>query len=370
MRAFAATLTAPGRGAVAVVRAWGPDAVAVVDAAFRPHRPPGLAMTPVGRARVGRLGAGPGDEVVVVVLPGRPAEVEVQCHGGPEPIALVLDALVAAGATSSTPEEWLAATATSPIAADAWADLARAETARVAEILLDQAQGALDAAIHEVIGIIAGGDVRALSKLDALIGRSAVGLRLLGGWRVSLAGRPNVGKSRLMNALAGFERAIVDPSPGTTRDVLTARTALAGWPVELADTAGLRVADDPIEAAGIALARARHLDDDLVVLVLDRSETLSPADHALMANHPDALLVANKADLPTGWEGDSIALAVSASTGTGIEPLIAAIASRLVLSPPPPGAGVPFRAEHVERLRAARARLDVGDPQAAIDALR
>ena len=68
----------------------------------------------------------------------------------------------------------------------------------------------------------------------------SVGLRLVSGWRVVLAGRPNVGKSRLLNALAGYERAIVDPTPGTTRDVVTVRTALDGWPVELADTAGLR----------------------------------------------------------------------------------------------------------------------------------
>ena len=81
---------------------------------------------------------------------------------------------------------------------------------------------------------------RAIDELEILIKRSEVGLRLVSGWRVVLAGRPNVGKSRLLNALAGYDRAIVDPTPGTTRDVVTIRTALDGWSVELSDTAGLR----------------------------------------------------------------------------------------------------------------------------------
>lgn len=370
MRAFAARLTAPGRGAVAVVRVWGPDALAVADSAFRPHRPPGLSGSPVGRSRVGRVGAGLGDEVVAVVLPGLPAEVEIQCHGGPEPVAMVVEALVSAGAAAASPEDWLGATAASPIAAAAWADLARAETVRVAEILLDQAQGALDAAIREMIDKASRENATALSLLDILIDRSAVGLRLIDGWRVSLAGRPNVGKSRLMNALAGYERAIVDPSPGTTRDVVTVRTALAGWPVELADTAGLREADDPIEAAGVAMARARHRADDLVLLVMDRSVEVSAADRALMSAYPDALIVANKVDLPTHWEDDPIGLATSAATGEGIEALVAAIASRLVPSLPTPGAAVPFRGDQVERLKRARGLLMMENPEGAIMALK
>ncbi len=79
---------------------------------------------------------------------------------------------------------------------------------------------------------------RAVAEIEALVRHSHVGLRLLNGWRVVIAGRPNVGKSRLFNALAGFARAIVDPTPGTTRDVVSFKTSFAGWPIELVDTAG------------------------------------------------------------------------------------------------------------------------------------
>ena len=153
----------------------------------------------------------------------------------------------------------------------------------------------------------------ALDLVDALLGRADVGLRLIAGWRVVLAGRPNVGKSRLLNALTGYDRAIVDATPGTTRDVVTARTALEGWPVELADTAGLRPSDDPIEAAGVALARARQGEADLVLVVLDRSEPLTDIDRAVVSEQARGLIVANKCDLPAAWSpADLDAVAVSA----------------------------------------------------------
>ena len=177
-----------------------------------------------------------------------------------------------------------------------------------------------------------------------------------------LAGRPNVGKSRLLNALAGYGRAIVDPSPGTTRDVVTVRTALDGWPVELADTAGLRDPEGAIEAAGIALARARQRTADLLIVVLDRSEPWTADDQALLgeANKAGAstLIVANKADLPAAWDvwGDDV-LTISAERGDGIEPLIHTLAQRLVPDPPPAGAGVPFRPAHFRRIDRACAAL-------------
>jgi tRNA modification GTPase len=367
-----AVLTPRGRGAVAVVRVWGPRAVAVADAAFRPSRPPRLAESPRGRLRLGRIGAGLGDEVVAVVLDGDPPEVEVQCHGGPAPLGMVVEALVAAGAEApaDAAEAWVRDSSPSTIAALARLDLARAPTVRSAEILLDQAHGALEAEVRRLIALAPADPAAALDGLDALIGRAAVGLRLVSGWRVVLAGRPNVGKSRLLNALAGYDRAIVDPTPGTTRDVVTARTACDGWPVELADTAGLRPAADPIEQAGVALARARQAAADLVLLVLDRSEPLTVSDLALLSSHPAALVVANKADLPAAWTPDRPGLLpVSAQRGDGLDTLLAVIAARLVPAPPPPGAAVPFREDQVLALRSARDRLAAGEPGAALDDL-
>ena len=360
-------LTPQGRGAVAVVRVWGPQALAVADAAFRPRRGPSLAESPPGRLRLGRMGAGIGDEVVAVVIASEPPEVEVYAHGGAAAVALVVEALVAEGAELRRPVAWVRHDARSAIAAEALVDLARAPTVRTAEILLEQAQGALEADVREALAALADDPAEALDLVDALLGRADVGLRLIAGWRVVLAGRPNVGKSRLLNALTGYDRAIVDATPGTTRDVVTARTALEGWPVELADTAGLRPSDDPIEASGVALARARQGEADLVLVVLDRSEPLTDIDRAIVSEQARGLIVANKCDLPAAWSpADLDAVAVSAQHGDGIEELVATVARRLVPDAPPPSRGVPFRASQVRRLRAARDALVAGDHGSAV----
>ncbi|MDR3639641.1 MAG: 50S ribosome-binding GTPase [Isosphaeraceae bacterium] len=367
-RTSACVLTPDGRGAISVVRLWGPGAVRIADAAFRPNRGGRLACSPPGHLRVGRLGAGLGDEVVAVVLSVDPPVAEIQTHGGPSAVALVLDALAALGAEVCSRARWLEAHSRTPLAAEAEADLARAGTLRGAEVLLDQVHGALDHELIELLGLIDPAPLEARVRLDGLLARGALGCRLVGGWRVALAGRPNVGKSRLLNAFAGYDRAIVDPTPGTTRDVLTVQTAVDGWPVELSDTAGLRMTPEGVEAAGIASARALHAEADLVLLVLDRSEPLTPTDLALMRSHGSALWVANKADLPAAWERvEKPICVVSAEQGAGIDALLEAIARRLVPDAPPPGAGVLFRPDHVRRLSEARDALDAGLPSEARD---
>lgn len=367
-------LTPDARGAVAVVRVWGPRALKVADAVFRPARGVGLAETEPDRPRFGRAGAGSGDEVVAVVIgrAGAEPEVEIHCHGGPAPVALVIEALVAAGAERRQPIAWVRHDARSLIAAEALVELARAPTLRTAEILLEQSQGSLERELAEIALRVESDPAAAIEAVERLRARARVGLRLITGWSVALAGRPNVGKSRLLNALAGYDRAIVDPAPGTTRDVVTVRTALDGWPVEIADTAGLRDAVDAIESAGIALARARHAEADLTLLILDRSEPLTDLDHVLSATVRAAggLIVASKGDLPAAWEPDRDAiLTVSAVRGDGLDRLASAVARRLVPNPPSPGAGVPFRPAHVRRLEVALRALSAGDGAAAVAAL-
>lgn len=364
-------LTSQARGALAVVRVWGPRALDVADTAFRPARWIRLSATEPGRPRFGRVGAGLGDEVVAVVLRGEPPEVEVHCHGGPAPLALVVEAMVAAGAERRQASAWVRHGARSAVAAQARVDLARAPTLRTAEILLEQALGALERDLTAIVGLVRADPVAAAAGVERLLARAGVGLRLNAGWSIVLAGRPNVGKSRLLNALAGFDRAIVDPAPGTTRDVLTVRTAFDGWPVELADTAGLRDAVDAIETAGIAMARARQAGADLALLVLDRSEPLTGSDHDLVADLRGALIVANKADLPAAWDSPdgSAVVTVSAERGDGLERLAEAVARRLVAEPPPPGAGVPFRASHARRLAAALSALRAGRVEDAVGRL-
>jgi tRNA modification GTPase len=165
-----------------------------------------------------------------------------------------------------------------------------------------------------------------------------------------LAGRPNVGKSSLLNALAGHDRAIVHPTAGTTRDAVTHATAIEGWPVELCDTAGLRDSENAIEQAGIELARERLADADLIILVRDQTEPWAAEDQAILDQWPKALVVHNKCDLAASRGARPAGLSVSALCGSGIEQLLQTISDRLVPDPPPPGAAVPFTREQIDAI--------------------
>ncbi|HEX3313792.1 MAG TPA: GTPase, partial [Gemmataceae bacterium] len=163
-------------------------------------------------------------------------------------------------------------------------------------------------------------------------------------WRVVIAGVPNVGKSSLVNALAGFARSIVSPTAGTTRDVVTTRTALDGWPIELCDTAGQRTSTHTVESAGIERARAAAAAADCLVWVLDGSTTFVEPGRA-------DLVVVNKVDLPAAWHVGAAMLPVSAATGHGLDVLTRAIVDHLVPHPPEAGEAVPVTS-------GARARLE------------
>ena len=375
METYVHIMTSGGRGAIAVVRVSGRRAIEVVDRVFEPVRGRPMAGTMPGRLRLGRAGQGLGDEVVAVRLGAATPIVEIQCHGGAEAVRSVVAALEAAGARpwSRGEAESDSGPADDPVAAQALADLSHAPTLRTAEALLDQVQGALGRELEQLRDDEQLGTDSRVERLDALIGRAAIGLRLLTGWKVVISGRPNVGKSRLFNAMAGFARAIVDPTPGVTRDVVTVRTAFGGWPIELADTAGIRETEDPIESLGIARTRREQQDADLALIVLDRSEPLQPIDHELIGAVPGALLVANKSDLPPAWDpdttlaGSSSVATVSAECGEGLEELIAAIVRRLVPDSPAPGDAVLFRVDHLLALTRARDCLLAADLNGASD---
>ena len=335
-------LTPPGRGAVASLRLEGAGGLEIVAGLFvaRNRRP--LAEIPLRQIAVGRLG---GEEVVL----SRIADdvIELHCHGGSAAVARLEELLIGGGCRKISWQEWAARQESDQFAADALLAQAEARTERTAAILLDQYHGALRKAFDAIEATLQAGDAAAAGlQAEALLAHAATGLHLVRPWQVVVAGRPNVGKSSLINAIAGYQRAIVHDLPGTTRDIVGIQTALDGWPVEIFDTAGLRAAGDPIEQAGIELAQAKIAAADLVVLVFDSSAPWTAADQNLFESHPLALLVRNKTDLPPVPGPHPAGMNVSAATSAGVDELCRAIAHRLVPQPPPSGAAVPFLAEH------------------------
>jgi tRNA modification GTPase len=331
-----------GRGALAVVGVLGADAARLVARLFAPRgaRPlhdadrhgeqNGVAEVRFGRW-IGHAG-GVGEDVVAVVRPGGD-RIEVHCHGGTAAAEGVITSLEAAGARRVSWHHWLASLGEADWAIEVRESLARVRGPKAARILSRQLAGAWDAAWRR---LLAAAEADRVSEVVAdgtrLLAAARVGLRLTRPWRVVLVGRVNVGKSSLVNALAGHARCIVTPVPGTTRDLVETRLVLDGWEIDLVDTAGLRPGDEPVDAverAGIERAIAAAAAADLVVRVVS-----ADGDEPAATASPHQLLVRSRADLAvqggaTGMEAAD-SLTTSAVTGLGIAALAAAIVARLV----------------------------------------
>jgi len=356
-------LTPPGRAAVAVILVEGPQALSTVGAALVCKRGGRITDAPIGQVMVGHWATLEGEEVVVC---RRSAEaIEVHCHGGKAAVEAIVGSLSDGGWVRSTWQDAIRIGAPDSICAAARIALAEAPTSRTAAILLDQFEGALRGAVDRIESAVAVSDwCAAISRLDSIFDHRRLGLHLTQPWRVVIAGRPNVGKSSLLNALLGFERAIVYDLPGTTRDVVTANTAIDGWPVVLADTAGLREATDSIEIAGVERASTAVADADLVLLVVD---TLDAREIELPVEVP-VLRVLNKMDLHPAIEPHDrqrYDACVSAKLNTGIAELLGTIGHSLVSEPPAPGEAVAFTAAQFAALDAARQAIERHDLQAA-----
>lgn len=357
-KTIAATLTPHGRGAVAVMAVRGPQAEACIQHSFHAANGKAIESQPFGRILYGRWGGTKGEEVLLVRQ--QPGRVELHCHGGEAAPRAILTALHHAGCQITDAWEMLSQDADHAIQCEAARALADATTERTAAILLDQYRGALTQAFAGIEAALAVGDElrQAHARIDRLLALAEVGTHLTRPWRVVIAGQPNVGKSSLINALAGYERAIVFDTPGTTRDAVAVQTAIDGWPVELTDTAGMRRTADPLEQQAIERALSRVTEAELVVLVFDLSQAWTDEDERLLQSFPLAIVVHNKQDIVAEGEPRPPGLHVSARTGTGMAALVQEIGRRLVPNPPQPGEAVPFTDGQIVRLNSLQSRSD------------
>lgn len=385
--AVAVELTGAGRGGVATVGVRGADALRIVQrcfAAARPDRP----LKP-GQVRYGQwlgVDSSPNSQPCagesVVLTPIDATTVEIHCHGGRAAVAAILEDLDRAGASWGTPSDWLDLQGTATLEAEAEQVLIRTETRRTAAIANDQCQGAMRRLVESWLdgGPALPAWVDFQRQLDQLIARWEVGRHLAEPWKVVLAGVPNVGKSSLLNALVGYRRAITFDAPGTTRDVVSADTVLDGWPIQLSDTAGIRLSEDGIERQGVQYAQRTIAEADLVVWVTDAREkatppvitSVTPVRTLLVRNKADLLEENHSSGMPAG-DGHGPAseaiftVAVHASnepspmdaitsegTASGLETLARRIVESLIGRAPEPGAAVPLSLRQVERLREAR----------------
>jgi len=369
---IAAVSTPLGEGGIGIVRLTGPDAIGIAGGLFRSARGEALRDAPSHTLHYGRIVVGdrPIDEVLVSVMRAprtytREDVVEINCHGGVVATRVVLDAVLAAGARMAERGEFTKrAFLNGRISLDqakAVLDVVQARTVLGLEAAVDRLggrfSGALEEIRNELAGILADLEVEidypdlhvdvdaVLPRIDALSRRvkrlfaqSEQGRILREGLTIAIVGRPNVGKSTLLNALLAEERAIVTPIPGTTRDTVEGEAPLHGIPVRWIDTAGLRKPGDPVEEEGVRRTQGAIDRSDLVLCLVDRSEPLTGEDREILDRDwgVPSILVVNKFDLPERLGGAAVAgswserLDVSAKSGEGIEDLRGAILRLLV----------------------------------------
>lgn len=371
---IAAIATGPGEAGIGIVRVSGPLALAVGDRVFRPRR-----GAPLGRRGSHTVIYGwvvdpaghPVDEALAVLMRGPRSftgedVVELHSHGGQVAVRRVLEVALLAGARLAEPGEFARRAFLNGrmdlAQAEAVIDVIRAKTDRAMAAAVSHLRGELGEAVRAVRDRllemtahleadidfpelelevqtqeqVALGCRWCLGELERLLGGARQGKILREGLRVVLAGRPNVGKSSLLNRLVRENRAIVTAIPGTTRDVIEEWVSIGGLPVQLADTAGIRPTDDPVEQIGVertlsALARA-----DLVLVVIDAEAGLVGEDLEWIRHVPAEAArigVVNKIDLAPGFDPGQLAanlngapvLTVSAESGSGLSELESAI---------------------------------------------
>jgi tRNA modification GTPase len=367
-RNTAAVLTARGRGAVATIRINGQSELIDVGSQplFQSLNGKPVASQLVGRMIYGHWGKDVREDVVVCRVSDD--ELEIHCHGGDTAVQRILVDLRSVGFSVQSWQAMLTES-TSLLATECAEVCSRARTVRTADLLWEQQSGVLREGIEDLIRLTqtclesetATKEMLALTiGLVEMLHWSEFGRHLSEPWQVVLVGQPNVGKSSLINALVGFSRSIVFDQPGTTRDVVTVETAFEGWPIQLADTAGMRESEDELELAGMCRARESLAIADCRVLLLDVSCPHNNEDDQLLSEWPSAIVVAHKSDL-SNHRGQSLTaetIAVSSVTGDGVDQLFEAIIQRLIPKLPSPGLPIPVCVRQGDLLSRASEALD------------
>lgn len=405
---IAALATASGRGGIGIVRLSGDKAFAIA-ATLSGTAVERLQPRFVQYATFRDNGGEAIDEGLV--LPFRaPASftgedvVELHGHGGPVVMDLLLNACLAQGARLARPGEFSERAFLNDkldlAQAEAIADLIDARSAAAARGAVRSLQGVfsdcisslVEALIHlrtyveasidfpeEEVDFLADGQVSQMltvleNDLDELLRQTQAATLLREGITIVIAGRPNAGKSSLLNVLVGRESAIVTPIAGTTRDLLREQLAIDGIPVNLVDTAGLRESNDPVEQEGIRRAWAEVRNADVVLLLVDGTQQaernpkrLWPEFVSALAPQQALVVVRNKCDLNGEAVGEqdaegAPAIGISAKTGAGIDALRLCI-KRIVGAAEQGESAFVARRRHLDALRRARHSLANGRSQ-------
>ncbi len=377
---IAAVATSLGEGAIGIVRLSGPESLGIVSRVFRPARavkwPPaaGFRMTygHIVDPETGEIV----DEVLVSVMKAPRSYtgedvVEVNCHGGPLPLRRVLELVLKNGARLAEPGEFTKRAFLNGrldlAQAEAVVDVIRAKTGDSLSLAVSQLGGRLSGlirtmldAVTQVLAFVEASidfpedDIpdlelqELIDRLQELAGQCAslakgaeAGRVFREGISTVIVGKPNVGKSSLLNALLREKRAIVTAVPGTTRDVIEEIVNVRGIPIRLIDTAGLRYTDDVVERIGVQMARERAETAELVLFVLDAGSGLEEEDIevARLVKFKKGILIINKVDLakkdldlgvlpPPVREWPSVRTVMT--EGLGLEELESAIEERVL----------------------------------------
>lgn len=376
---IAAVATPPGEGGVGIVRVSGPQAERIGHEIF--FRPPGkngaLRSHVLHYGTIRDPGTGTVLDQALLALMRKPRSytgedvVEFHCHGGPFLVRQVLGLILARGARQAEAGEFTRRAFLNGrldlSQAEAVLDLIHARTEKAAGLAAGQLTGELskwvgelrenllDLLVHveaaidfpeEEIELLKSEELAAKAEalrvaIERLIKSYDWGRLFREGARVCIAGRPNVGKSSLLNALLGEERVIVTPVPGTTRDVIEETVNLGGFPTVFWDTAGIRESSDPVEKIGIGLS-LKHLEaSEAVVAVLDGGTPVTSEDESVLAAVRDkkGLIVINKIDLPQEVDIDQVKKAapgktlipISATKGEGLSEFREALRALLII---------------------------------------